>query len=83
MAEMYRIPKNVHEEASQLDSLIAEEVRNNSSLSFESVIKVRDSWGLQSGTDWATSICSKIEDRAIALITIDEKEEESTPDLAE
>ena len=83
MAEMYRIPKNVHEEASQLDSSIAEEVRNNSSLSFESVIKVRDSWGLQSGTDWATSICSKIEDRAIALITIDEKEEESTPDLAE
>ena len=80
---MYRIPKNVHEEASQLDSSIAEEVRNNSSLSFESVIKVRDSWGLQSGTDWATSICSKIEDRAIALITIDEKEEESTPDLAE
>ena len=83
MAEMYRIPKNVHEEASQLDSLIAEEVRNNSSLSFESVIKVRDSWGLQNGTDWATNICSKIEDRAIALITIDEKEEESTPDLAE
>jgi uncharacterized protein len=83
MAEMYRIPKNVHEEASQLDSSIAEEVRNNSSLSFESVIKVRDSWGLQNGTDWATNICSKIEDRAIALITIDEKEEESTPDLAE
>lgn len=80
---MYRIPKNVHEEASQLDSSIAEEVRNNSSLSFESVIKVRDSWGLQNGTDWATNICSKIEDRAIALITIDEKEEESTPDLAE
>lgn len=80
---MYRIPKNVHEEASQLDSLIAEEVRNNSSLSFESVIKVRDSWGLQNGTDWATNICSKIEDRAIALITIDEKEAESTPDLAE
>lgn len=80
---MYRIPKNVHEEASQLDSSIAEEVRNNSSLSFESVIKVRDSWGLQNGTDWATNICSKIEDRAIALITIDEKEEESTPDLSE
>ena len=83
MAEMYRIPKNVQEEASQLESSIAEEVRNNSSLSFESVIKVRDSWGLQNGTDWATNICSKIEDRAIALITIEEKEEESTPDLAE
>lgn len=83
MAEMYRIPKNVQEEASQLESSIAEEVRNSSSLSFESVIKVRDSWGLQNGTDWATNICSKIEDRAIALITIEEKEEESTPDLAE
>lgn len=83
MAEMYRIPKNVQEEASQLESFIAEEVRNNSSLSFESVIKVRDSWGLQNGTDWATNICSKIEDRAIALITIEEKEEEYTPDLAE
>lgn len=83
MAEMYRIPKNVQEEASQLESSIAEEVRNNSSLSFESVIKVRDSWGLQNGTDWATNICSKIEDRAIALITVEEKQEESTPDLAE
>lgn len=83
MAEMYRIPKNVQEEATQLDSSIAEEVRNNSALSFESVIKVRDSWGLQNGIDWATNICSKIEDRAQVLLAIDEKEEESVPDLAE
>lgn len=80
---MYRIPKNVQEEATQLDSSIAEEVRNNSALSFESVIKVRDSWGLQNGIDWATNICSKIEDRAQVLLAIDEKEEESVPDLAE
>lgn len=83
MAEMYRIPKNVYEEALQLDTSLAEEVRNVTSLSFESVIKLRDSWGLQNGTEWATNICSKIEDRAIALIAVEEKEEEATPDLAE
>lgn len=38
---------------------------------------------MQNGTDWATNICSKIEDRAIALISVEEKAEESTPDLAE
>ena len=83
MAEMYRIPKNVYEEALQLETPLAEEVRNVTSLSFENVIKLRDSWGLQNGTDWATNICSKIEDRAIALISVEEKAEESTPDLAE
>lgn len=80
---MYRIPKNVYEEALQLETPLAEEVRNVTSLSFENVIKLRDSWGLQNGTDWATNICSKIEDRAIALISVEEKAEESTPDLAE
>lgn len=83
MAEMYRIPKNVHEEATTLDSSIADEVRNSTALSFESVVKVRDSWGLQNGTDWANNICSKIEDRAIALLAPEEPEEEKVPDLAE
>ena len=79
---MYRIPKNVHGEALQLDTIIAEEVRNNDALSFENVVKVRDSWGLQYGLDWSTSICNKVEDRVLTLVMQDDKKEEEMPDLA-
>jgi hypothetical protein len=87
MAEMYRIPKNVYDEALTLDLPIADEVRNCTALSLESVIKVRDTWGMQNGTDWATNICSKVENRVQVLLAVDEveaePEEEKVPDLSE
>lgn len=87
MAEIYRIPKNVREEASQLDSKIAEEVRNSSALTLESVIKVRDSWGLDNGKHWADNIVGKIEARALTLLEPEEMDmaenEMETPDLSE
>lgn len=87
MAEIYRIPKNVREEALQLESKIAEEVRNSSALTLESVIKVRDSWGLDNGKHWADNIVRKIEARALALLEPEETDmaenEMETPDLSE
>ena len=87
MAEIYRIPKNVREEASKLDSKIAEQVRNSSALTLESVIKVRDSWGLDNGKHWASNIVSKIEARALTLLEPEETDmaenEMETPDLSE
>lgn len=87
MAEIYRIPKNVREEASKLDSKIAEEVRNSSALTLESVIKVRDSWGLDNGKHWANNIVGKIEARALTLLEPEEtnmpENEMGIPDLSE
>jgi len=87
MAEMYRIPKNVQQEAIELDSKIAEEVRNSEALTLESVIKVRDSWGKQHGSNWATNICAQLENRALTLLTSEEdnmpESEQKTPDLSE
>lgn len=87
MAEMYRIPKNVQQEAVELDSKIAEEVRNNDALSLENVIKVRENWGKPHGIEWASNICSKVEDRALTLLTSEEdnmvETTQETPDLSE
>ena len=86
MAEMYRAPKAVQEEAQKILSPVADAVRNNQLLTLEQVAEIRSTWASTEGRIWAKNICDKVATRASVVTTSEEDAmaiNEATPDLSE
>lgn len=87
MAETYRLPQEVRNEAMQLNDSLAQLMLKSAKLTLAEVRKMKNEWQGEQGKQWASDICAKIEDRAIDLLTSEEIEmpenENETPDLAE
>lgn len=85
MPEMYRAPKVVQEEASNIFSPIAEEIRNNKPLTLEQVAQIRDGWAATEGRIWAYNICARVAKRASVTTSKEDAMPvtEGTPDLGE
>lgn len=86
MAEMYRAPKAVQEEAKNILGDVAQAIRNNQPLTLDMVAEIRDKWAATEGRIWAYNICDKVAQRA-SVVTSTEGEAmpitEGTPDLSE
>ena len=82
MAEMYRVPKALREQAESLDTDLALTIRGNETVTLETVVEIRDAFD----SSWAKEICNKVT-RDAAIVSQTPKETrmapEGTPDLIE
>lgn len=69
MAEMYRAPKSVQEEAKNILGDVAQAIRNNQPLTLKMVTEIRNGWPLKEGQVWAYNICDKVAQRASVVIS--------------